>query len=432
MVLPIKRVAGTPSTQTVALQEFEPSDKVDADAVPDHDDLNGVDPDEHVDHSTVDIIAGEALAGGGDITTDRTIDLDIDSLVEDAGPNDDDFLVFYDVSGGVHRKVQIDDLVLGAGGGVQLQWQFSTSTTIADPGAGFFRYDNATPASVTQIAVDDITFNGADASNLLNLLGSGDRIYIQQLDDASKFALFSITSVTDNTGWFTIDVTVDSSGTLPDANEVCTWIILFSGAGPGLNHSQLNGGTAPPVAAHPPTGGTQGQALVKSSGTDFDTEWGTPKAPVVQARRTTTFTTTGAWVDVTLDTTDIETDASVVEHNNTNTDDIDLFAQGLYKITVSMYTEIPAQGDMVGRLQARVRVDDAGTGIAGSFKQTSVFSDGSIDFDEFDSSLELVFYYVSAGSEFITLQLQEIDLDGGPDIDVEGIHVTVEYKGATT
>ena len=41
-----------------------------------HDNLSGYVANEHVDHSTVSVIAGTGLAGGGDLTADRTLNVD--------------------------------------------------------------------------------------------------------------------------------------------------------------------------------------------------------------------------------------------------------------------------------------------------------------------------------------------------------------------
>lgn len=60
--------------------------------------------------STRQIIAGTGLTGGGDLSADRTLSLDIASLIEDASPNlTDDFAVFYDASGDVIRKTKISN-----------------------------------------------------------------------------------------------------------------------------------------------------------------------------------------------------------------------------------------------------------------------------------------------------------------------------------
>lgn len=119
------------------------------------------------------------------------------------------------------------------GGSVQFKWQYEDPTGASDPGSGNFRTNNNTIASVTAIYVNDETKDGVDASVLLNALESGDRIYLQNLEDANEAALFTVSSVTDNTGWFNISVTyVDSgsSSSFTDGKE-CGWILLYSAAG---------------------------------------------------------------------------------------------------------------------------------------------------------------------------------------------------------
>ena len=55
----------------------------------------------------------------------------------------------------------------------------------------------------------------------------------------------------------------------------------------------------------------------------------------LQARRTFIFglTVPGTWYDIPLDTTDIENEPDVIKHNTTNTDVINIKADGLYRIT---------------------------------------------------------------------------------------------------
>ena len=71
-----------------------------------------------------------------------------------------------------------------------------------------------------------------------------------------------------------------------------------------------------------------------------------PAAPTandaVQARRTTALTLTTSYVDVTMDATDVETDAAVIEHDNTNTDDIDIKVTGTYEISYDVDVETAA------------------------------------------------------------------------------------------
>lgn len=107
-------------------------------------------------------------------------------------------------------------------------WSFSTTTTSGDPGPGRLRYNNATPASVTAVFIDQLTDNGGDAQNILAALASGDQLYIQEQADAGNFLVFDITSVVDETGWFTINGTVNASGGLPANNRILTVTAVFA------------------------------------------------------------------------------------------------------------------------------------------------------------------------------------------------------------
>jgi uncharacterized lipoprotein YehR (DUF1307 family) len=80
----------------------------------DHDALLNFVANEHIDHSGVNITAGEGLSGGGDITVSRTVDLDINGLTTEATIEETDFVAIYDVSAGGHRKTTVRDIV-GAG-----------------------------------------------------------------------------------------------------------------------------------------------------------------------------------------------------------------------------------------------------------------------------------------------------------------------------
>jgi hypothetical protein len=89
-----------------------------------HDNLSGFVANEHIDHSTVDVIAGAGMTGGGDITSDVTlnviagtgitvnandVELDISGLTTIAGnalAGGDSFLV-YDTSAATHKRVTL-------------------------------------------------------------------------------------------------------------------------------------------------------------------------------------------------------------------------------------------------------------------------------------------------------------------------------------
>ena len=102
----------------------------------------------------------------------------------------------------------------GGGSGIANTYTFDTTTTASDPGADGMRFNNATPASVTEIYINDDA-NGVDISSLIDFLSPNDTLYIQETATAANYILAKITSITDNTGWYTIVVTIDDSGVLP-------------------------------------------------------------------------------------------------------------------------------------------------------------------------------------------------------------------------
>ena len=129
-------------------------------------------------------------------------------------------------------QLLVDTTNVVSGGLLTAEYRFSTTTTASDPGPGRFRYNNATPASVTAVFIDDFTNAGIDISNLLSLVTTGDRLYFQTEADGSEFLVFDVTAtITDNTGWFTITGTVEASGTLHGNNDACLIALQIGGAG---------------------------------------------------------------------------------------------------------------------------------------------------------------------------------------------------------
>jgi hypothetical protein len=84
-----------------------------------HDDLSGFVSDEHVAHSSINLTAGDGLAGGGDISTNRTFNIDISPQDDIGTPASDDVLLIEDVTDGSIKKVQASEFT-GGGGASQL------------------------------------------------------------------------------------------------------------------------------------------------------------------------------------------------------------------------------------------------------------------------------------------------------------------------
>ncbi len=103
--------------------------------------------------AVVTLTAGEGLAGGGDLSANRTFDLDIDGLTADGAPDgSSDFIATFDVSAGVHKKVLLNNLPGGAGAG-------ATATQSVVQARSSTAFLNAADSWVT------VTFDTTDIEN---------------------------------------------------------------------------------------------------------------------------------------------------------------------------------------------------------------------------------------------------------------------------
>lgn len=114
------------------------------------------------------------------------------------------------------------------------EYRFSNNTTTADPGAGRFRLNNADPALATELYFSSENNNGADITNIIELISSGIGLYIQESNDATTFVVATVSSApVDNTGWFTVGISVsDNNGTFSN-NQTCG-LTFFSGSSGSL------------------------------------------------------------------------------------------------------------------------------------------------------------------------------------------------------
>ena len=108
------------------------------------------------------------------------------------------------------------------------KYTFSTTTSMADPGAGILRYNHGTVASVTAIAIDDTT---ADTGNpdIEAWIASWDdststikgQLRLVEPGTPANYAVFNITALTNNSGWVQLTVAhVDSNGTFGNTDPI--------------------------------------------------------------------------------------------------------------------------------------------------------------------------------------------------------------------
>lgn len=111
-----------------------------------------------------------------------------------------------------------------------VRWNFDSSTTMADPGSGDLRLNNATLSSVTAVALS-ATSNEVNSPDFSDYIVTWDdstnttlygTIIITKLDAPQNFAVYSITgTVTDNTTWLQLTVTyVAASGSFSSADRL--------------------------------------------------------------------------------------------------------------------------------------------------------------------------------------------------------------------
>lgn len=148
---------------------------------------------------------------------------------------------------------------------------------------------------------------------------------------------------------------------------------------------------------------------------------------LLQIRDVTNQTVGTAWADVTFAITDHENEPATVEHNNANTDEIDLKIAGYYKVDYHVQIQHVGSANTNTLLQGRIRLNNAGTGIVGSHNETTVFQDNSIEGADVETILSGSFYVNAAANDKLTLQLQYIDISGTgtPGIETDEVSIKV-------
>lgn len=119
---------------------------------------------------------------------------------------------------------------------LSIGYTFSTTTTDADPGAGYLRLNNATQNAATVIRADLLDVNGADRTAALDAADDSTSTVkgffrLQGANDGTDFLDFSITSTASPSGYRNITVVcVNSSAANPFANGDQV-VLLFSRTG---------------------------------------------------------------------------------------------------------------------------------------------------------------------------------------------------------
>jgi hypothetical protein len=117
--------------------------------------------------------------------------------------------------------------------------------------------------------------------------------------------------------------------------------------------------------------------------------------PVCQVRRTTNFTFPGSWGDCTFDTTDVENDTDILEHDDSNTERINIKETGLYLISYKFQVLRSSTNYSYSRVQK-----NGTTVLAGSESEVNTYTNEI-------QMLSNVFVASLQANDYVTLQAYE-------------------------
>lgn len=109
----------------------------------------------------------------------------------------------------------------GISGAVTRNWKFSNNTAATDPGSTYVKLNNADLTLATAIYISETDNSSISVAALIALVAASSStvkgyIQITKKGDNSKFAVYSVTGLTDNGPWDTLAVTyVNGSGAGP-------------------------------------------------------------------------------------------------------------------------------------------------------------------------------------------------------------------------
>jgi hypothetical protein len=119
-------------------------------------------------------------------------------------------------------------------GGATFDYTFDNGVAAADPGTGKLRFNNATLASANALYIDAANDAATDITTFLNTIDDSSstikgHFRVSKKFDPATFALFTISSLTNNTSWFSVVCSyVSGNGTFANTDDI---IITFARTG---------------------------------------------------------------------------------------------------------------------------------------------------------------------------------------------------------
>ena len=119
-------------------------------------------------------------------------------------------------------------------GSESLRYIFVAPTVPQEPTPNTLQFNNTDPALVTEIYFSTTAYPNRSVSNILELLNQGDALYLQQSSNDDVFINANISGpAVDNGSFFTVPVTIESSGIAFPINSFTNLIVYHSGGGGG-------------------------------------------------------------------------------------------------------------------------------------------------------------------------------------------------------
>ncbi len=142
---------------------------------------------------------------------------------------------------------RVGSAIVGAdasgGGDIAAVWSYSSTTIEADPGGNNVRFDTNSFGTFGEMYIsNDPESPDIDFAIRFALISDGDRILIQEANNADNAALVTITAKTDNTTWQKFEFTVDDSAGVFWANNrnlLVSFIGVGGAGGGGLGSTRV-------------------------------------------------------------------------------------------------------------------------------------------------------------------------------------------------
>lgn len=276
-------------------------------------------------------------------------------------------------TGQIYRKIGSDAMAWDEMDVIPVQvglgeWTFEAGIT-APPTDKMFKLNNAAIESSTKLFIDYNNFNGDDLTTILQGIGANDLMFFER-PNGSFF--IRVSANTDQGTYAEIDIAQIEAFGSPNTGQRFSLTISVSGAGGGST-------TFLGLTDTPSTFASQALKRVRVNAGETALEFVAQveeDLDAVQVRRSTTFTITTAFTDVSFDLTDLENSPTVLEHDNIDTDRIQIKETGLYYVWYKVNVNSPGSAGNA-EIRGLVRLNDI-TDLDDSHADTTVFRDSSI------------------------------------------------------